>query len=196
MTAPEVLTPPADRALAIADVKAFAATELSGQNAQFESFIDAVTLDAEQRVLWRAIVAQERRVYVDYLGGAVQLEPFRTTDADGTDAPPTVQVWGENGVATDVDSSVFYTVPERGILALRRNMNWPRSERSYAPFSVTYWAGWDATAVPEAVKQLLVRMASYQFQNRGQDGQSGRVKLPSSITAIGRGYSLRRPVMG
>ena len=84
--------------------------------------IAGVTLDAEQRILWRAIVTQQRRVQIlsQCPPRAMQVEPFRTTNASGADAAPTLRFAKEDGTTEAVDADLYYTIPSEGIIALKK----------------------------------------------------------------------------
>ena len=196
---PHVVTPPAGRPVTAAEVAAFGEQfTLQGDGDQttiIESLVDAVTDHAEKAVLWRAISPQQRRVWFDCMPELIELEPFRATDAAGSDSPPVIHTYDEDGTATVVSTDVYYTRPDIGRIIRRRGQAWPRSERTDGAYSVTYWAGWDTA--PSAVKQMLIRAVVAQSTERGYFGAPGAaVLIPKSIASIGSGYALRRVVVG
>ena len=59
----EIVTPPAALPVTVAEAQAYA--QVDSNDSIFERLIEAVTLETERSVLWRAIVAQRRRLVVD-----------------------------------------------------------------------------------------------------------------------------------
>ena len=195
MTAPEVITAPTELPVSAARVKAFTPTKVA--DSALEPLIRAVTDEVERNVLWRAVVAQRRRVFLRCPGREIEIEPFRNTTAAGSSSPPTVQLYDEFNMATAVDASLYYQVPAEGIIALRRGKMWPKAERNVAPFSVSYWAGWDVADIPSAITQMIIRAVVDQYAYRTTlSGKAPGVEIPRSIAAIGMGYSLRHVVSG
>ena len=198
LSAPEIVTAPTATPVSVAEVKSYIIVTLPAEDAEIEDLIAGVTLDAEKRVLWRAIVTQQRRVQIltQCPPRAMQVEPFRATDAGGADAAPTLRLAKEDGTTEDVDADLYYTVPSEGIVALKKGERWPTAERDIAPFDLTYWAGWNEDDVPTDIKRMVIRAVANHYQHRQVFGLPGQtVLVPSSIARIGMGYSVRRTLV-
>ena len=182
LSAPEIVTAPTATPVSVADVKSYIPVTLPGEDAELADLIEGVTLDAEQRILWRAIVTQQRRVQIlsQCPPRAMQVEPFRT-DRRGrgrrrtSDAAPRERRWHDRGC---VDADLYYTVPSEGIVALKKGERWPIAERDIAPYDLTYWAGWNADDVPSDLKRMVIRAAvSNHYHYPGVFSEAGQASM-------------------
>ena len=123
--ATEIVTPPAHLPVTVAAAQ----TDLAR----------AVVDECERAVLWRAIVAQERRIVIDgQLPSRLELEPVT--------AVVSLTRWTPADAAVAVDANTYGVVtrdPTGSILAPLPGHAWPAPARPFGSFALTYTAGWD-----------------------------------------------------
>ena len=204
----EIVTPPTALPVTVAEAQEYARTE--SDDAIFSRLIPAVTLETERSVLWRAIVAQRRRLAVDApLARNLTLEPTTSivslTRWTGTDA---VEVVPET--VYHVESSD----PGGTVVSLRRGSVWPGAERETAAYALTYDCGWEVdreatpavNAVPEAIQHMILIAVAAQYQNIDPFAGSGlrnikpvgsvdlQAAVPPAVAEIGRAYAYRQTI--
>ena len=189
MTSFELITPPALLPITVS----------AAQNA----LALAVVEEVERTVLWRAIVAQERRITLDgALPPRLEIEPASSIVG--------LTQWTPDDDAVVVDASSYYSVtrdPSGTILEPVPGAAWPEPERDIGSFVLTYMAGWEVTdssnLVPASVKHVIER--AIEFRAGGSGLGDIRIsslemdvadsyktdRLPREITDIARGWFYR-----
>ena len=169
------------------------------QNSLARATVDEI----ERTVLFRALVAQTRKIEIDGpLPSCIEIEP--TTDIVSlTRWTPT-----DDAVVVDADSyQVVSRDPFGTILTPAPGMNWPAPQRAIGSFSLTYSCGWtvtdDSNTVPASVQLMVARAIEFRTGGASGGGFSiGSIKidvadsyktdaLPREIASIGRGYAYR-----
>ena len=116
-------TPPSALPVTVAQAHEYARAD--SDEAIFERLIAAVTLETERSVLWRAIVAQRRRLVVDApLAPQLSLEP--------TTAVVSLTRWTDANAVEAVPADVYHAVssdPGGTVVNLRCGKAWPSAER-------------------------------------------------------------------
>ena len=194
MFAVEVVTPPAHLPVSATD----------------EALAAAVTEELERVVLWRAIVAQTRRITVDGpLPPRIDLEPVA--------AITSITRWTPTDDAEVVDAASYHAVsrdPAGTIIESVPGSAWPAPARAIGSFALTYACGWEVTpesapgagdgnnAVPPSVQLMITRAISF----RAGSGLAGITigsltldvaksystdRIPPEIAAIGRAWAYR-----
>ena len=203
----EIVTPPAALPVTVAEAQAYARAD--SDDAIFSRLIAAVTLETERSVLWRAIVAQRRRLVVDApLARQIDLEPTtdivsltRWTDADAVEVVP--------AETYHVESSD----PAGTVVSLRRGGIWPEAERENAAYALTYDCGWSVDLeanpqvndVPAAIQHMILTAVAAQYQNIDpfaaagvRDLKVGSVELkaamPPDVARLGQAYAYRTTI--
>ena len=189
MTSFELITPPALLPITVS----------AAQNA----LALAVVEEVERTVLWRAMVAQERRITLDGpLPPRLELEPVSSIVG--------LTRWTPTDDAVVVDASSYYSVtrdPYGTILEPEPGGAWPEPERDIGSFALTYMAGWEVTdtmnGVPASVKLMVERAIEYRAGGSGLgDIRIGSLQmdvadsyktdaLPREITNIARAFFYR-----
>ena len=117
----------------------------------------AVVEEIERGVLWRAIVAQERRITIDGpLPPRLEIEPVTSIVSLTRWTParfPQRKARGRSGAGAEdaaavIDADSYYSVtrdPGGTILAPAPGKNWPAPMRPIGSFALTYMAGWAVT---------------------------------------------------
>ena len=192
----EIVTPPASLPITVADAdKALAA---------------AVVEECERGILWRAIVAQERRVVIDGpLPARIEIEPVTdivsltrySVDDDAEEIPADEY----NFVSRDPSGTIVVPLDGNG---------WPRPRRAVGSFTLTYFCGWQVTPetspgagdgvneVPAAILFMIDRAVAFRRGSGVGDLSIGTLKisvadsyatdaLPREITNIARGWAYR-----
>ena len=191
----EIVTAPAHLPIEVADA------ELAG----------AVVEEIERTVLWRAIVAQERRIVIDgALPPRLELEP-------ATDIVSLTR-WTKTDDAEVIPAADYIFVsrdPAGTIIAPVDWNSWPKPERAIGSFALTYTAGWTVTPesspgtgdavneVPASVRLMVERAIAFREGSGGVgDIKIGSLEisvpdsyatdaLPKEITTIGRAFQYR-----
>ena len=170
----------------------------------------AVVEEVELTVLWRAVVAQERRIVLDgALPQLIEIEP--TTDISS------LTRWTNGDPAEVVDSDSYEVVsrdPLGTILTPAPSSSWPAPERSIGSFALTYTAGWVVTPesspgandainlVPASIQLMLKRAIEFRAGSGVGDLSIGSLKIglaksyktdaiPPEIRNIARGHFYR-----
>ena len=197
--ASEIVTPPSALPVTVADAQEYARAD--SDDAIFSRLIAAVTLETERSVLWRAIVAQRRRLVVDApLAPQLTLEPTtsivsltRWTDADATETVP-AEVY-------HVESSD----PGGTVVSLRRGQVWPDPQRETAAYALTYDCGWLVNSVPAAIQHMILTAVAAQYQNIDPFAAAGvrdlkvgsvalQAAMPPAVAELGRAYAYRQTI--
>lgn len=153
--------------------------------------VEPVTLD-EAKLHLRVDGADEHTLITDLIMGARQLAERETKRAFITQtwemfldyAPPEIEipkpplqsvveitVFDEDGGEALVDNTTYIVDPSqnsRGRVKVKSGLGWP-SHREFASFRIEFKAGYGdaATDVPQALKQKLLQMIAYLYDNRG-----------------------------
>ena len=182
----EVVTPPVLLPITIKEV------ELGG----------AVVEEIERTILWRAIVAQERRIVISGpLPSRIEIEPVTSivslTRWTPTDDEDVVDVDSYDFVSRDPAGTTIFAAPGK---------NWPAPERAIGSFALTYWSGWEVTGSTNSVPLLIQLMVSRAVEFRAGAGLGdigiGALKLdvapsystdqlPREIASLGRAWAYR-----
>ena len=157
--ASEIVTPPSALPVTVAEAQAYA--QADSDDEIFARLIEAVTLETERSVLWRAIVRQRRRLVVDApLARELTLEPVTTVVS--------LTRWTDANAAEVVPAEVYHVAssdPGGAGVSLRRGQVWPDAERESAAYALTYDCGWLANDVPAAIQHMILTAVAAQYQN-------------------------------
>ena len=175
LTFSEIVTPPAHLPVSATD----------------EALAAAVTEELERVVLWRAVVAQTRRVVIDGpLPPRIDLEPV-TAIVSLTRWTPT-----DDAEVIDVDGYSFVSRDPSGTI-IAPAAAWPEPMRQYGSFALTYMAGWTVTPetalnagdgvneVPASVRLMVKRAVEF----RAGSGGVGDIKIGSLDLSVPDSYS-------
>ena len=182
----EVVTPPVLLPITIKEV------ELGG----------AVVEEIERTILWRAIVAQERRIVISGpLPSRIEIEPV-TSIVSLTRWTPI-----DDEEVIGADSYDFISRDPAGTtIFAAAGQNWPQPERAIGSFSLTYMAGWEVTdttnAVPLSIQLMVSRAVEFRKGAGLGDLGLGSLKidvadsyktdqLPKEIAGIARAFQYR-----
>ena len=197
--ASEIVTPPAALPVTILEAQEYARAD--SDDSIFERLIEAVTLETERSVLWRAIVEQRRRLVADApLALRLTLEP--------TTSIVSLTRWTAEDAATVVPEAVYHVSssdPGGTVVSLRRGQVWPGSERETAAYALTYDCGWEVDQVPAAIQHMILTAVAAQYQNIDpfaaagvRDLKVGSVSLqaaiPPDVAALGSAYAYRQTI--
>ena len=192
----EIVTPPAHLPVTVA-----AADQELGR---------AVVEELEQVHLWRAVVAQERRIRVNGpLPPYFEIEPLtgltsitRWTEADAAEVIPAATY---SHISSDPLGATIFANPGK---------NWPAPLRPFGSFSINYECGWTVTPetapgaddavneVPALVLLMISKAIDFWAGSGLGDIAVGSIKLsvadsystdqlPREIASIGRAYAYR-----
>ena len=192
----EIVTPPAHLPVTVA-----AADQALGR---------AVVEELEKVHLWRAIVAQERRIRVNGpLPPYFEIEPLsgltsitRWTEADAAEVIPSATY---SHISSDPLGATIFANPGKA---------WPVPLRPFGSFSINYECGFMVTPetsdgagdavneVPASVRLMVERAVAFRAGSGLGDISIGSLtlgvakeysadRLPSAITSIGRAYAYR-----
>ena len=166
--------------------------------------------ELERTVLWRAIVAQTRRIVIDGpLPPRIEIEPVSSIVS--------LTRWAPTDDAAEIDAASYYYVsrdPSGTIIAPAPGYDWPAPERGLGSFELTYACGWvvspetapladDAVnEVPASVQLMIERAVSYRAGAGLGNIGIGSLKLevapsyatdalPREIASIGRAWAYR-----
>ena len=197
--ASEIVDPPSSLPVTVTEAQAYARAD--SDDAIFERLIAAVTLETERSVLWRAIVAQRRRLVVDApLAPRLTLEP--------TTAIESLTRWTDTDAAEVVPEDVYHfssSDPGGAVVSLRRGQVWPSAERETDAYALTYDCGWPVEDVPAAIQHMILTAVAAQYQNIDpfaaagvRDLEVGSVSLkaaiPPAVAALGSAYAYRQTI--
>ena len=183
----EVVTPPTHLPITVAD----------------EALVRAVTEEIERGVLWRAIVAQERRIVIDGpLPPRIEIEPVT--------AIVSLTQWTPDDDAVVIDAASYYSVtrdPSGTIIAPVPGAAWPEPERMVGSFALTFECGFEVSdtvnLVPASILHMLTRAVEFRAGSGGMgDITIGSLQmdvapsyatdaLPAAIASIGRAWNYR-----
>ena len=169
----------------------------------------AVTEEIERTVLWRAIVAQQRKITVDGpLPPRIEIEPVRGI---------VITQWTHSDAAAVIPASTYNVVtrdPAGTTIAPAPGYDWPAPEREIGSFELTYECGWEVepesapgagdaiNAVPPSVQLMISRAVAFREGSGLGDISIGSLKLsfldsyssdqlPKEIASLGRFYQYR-----
>ena len=185
----EVITPPSHLPITVS----------AAQNSLALAVID----ECERAFLWRAIVAQERRITVDGpLPPRLEIEPASSIVG--------LTRWTPDDAAVVVDASSYYSVtrdPSGTILSPVPGAAWPSPARDIGSFALTYLAGWEVTdtsnLVPASVKLMIERAIEFRAGGSGlgdirisglemdKPDSYQTDQLPRALTDIARAFVYR-----
>ena len=184
----EIVTPPALLPITVA--------------AADQALAAAVVEEIERGILWRAIVAQQRRILIDGpLPSRIEIEPASTivslTRWTPGDAAKVIPAGNYDFVSRD---------PLGATIEPSRGKNWPAPKRSIGSFALTYSCGWEVTDtennVPASVRFMVERAVAFRAGSGLGDIAIGSLKInvaptyetdriPPEIASIGRAYAYR-----
>ena len=169
----------------------------------------AVVEELERVHLWRAVVAQTRRILIDGpLPPRIDLEPataISLTKWTPGDAAKVIPAGNYNFVSRD---------PVGATIAPSRGKDWPDPKRSIGSFALTYMAGWKVTPestpgagdavneVPASIQLMVSRAIRFRAGSGLGNIEIGSLKIgvadsyktdriPREIACIGRAYAYR-----
>ena len=190
----EIVTPPAHLPITASD------TDLAA----------AVVEEVERNILWRAVVAQERRIVIDGpLPSRIELEPVTAIVG--------LTMWTPTDPDAVIDAASYFFVPRDPsgtIIAPAPGTNWPAPERSIGSFTLTYTAGWTVTPessagagdavnkVPASVRLMVEKAVAFRAGSGLGDLSIGSLeigvadsyktdRLPREIASIGAAFAYR-----
>ena len=194
-----IVTPPTELPVTVAESQAYARADSDAEI--FSRLIEAVTLETERSVLWRAIVAQRRRLVVDApLAPRLTLEP--------TTSIVSLTRWTDADAVTVVPAEVYHVSssdPGGTVVSLRRGQVWPGSERETAAYALTYDCGWPVADVPAAIQHMILKAVAAQYQNIDPFAAAGvrdlkvgsvvlKAAIPPDVAALGSAYAYRQTI--
>ena len=206
--ASEIVTPPSALPVTVDEAQAYAQTD--SDDSIFEKLIDAVTLETERSVLWRAIVAQRRRLVVNApLARRLELEPTTSIES--------LTRWTDDDAAVVVSEDVYHVEssdPGGTVISLRRGQVWPDAEREIAAYALTYDCGWsvdregdpEVNDVPSAIQHMILTAVAAQYQHIDPFSGSGLRKIkpvgsvdlqaaiPPAVADLGQAYAYRQTI--
>ena len=168
-----------------------------------ESIAKAVVEELERGVLWRAIVSQTRRSFIDgRLPDRIDLEPVSSVSS--------ITRWTPTDPAVVVPASTYSVVtrdPSGTTISLSPGSAWPDPSRTTGSFTVNYQAGWEVTDTDNAVPASVLLMIERAVSFRAGSGGVGDIKIgsldlsvpdayatdaiPREIASIGRSWAYR-----
>ena len=118
--------------------------------------------EIERTILWRAIVAQERRIVISGpLPSRIEIEPVTSIVS--------LTRWTKTDAAEIIPAADYMFVsrdPAGTTIAPLDGTNWPAPERSIGSFALTFWAGWEVTgstnAVPLSIQLMVSRAVEFR----------------------------------
>ena len=162
----------------------------------------AVTEEIERTILWRAIVAQRRKITVDgSLPPHFEIEPV-TAIVGLTRWTPT----DDAAVIAATDYISVTRDPSGTIIIPAAGKHWPEPQRAIGSFTLTYECGWEVTAsenaVPLSIQLMVSRAVEFRHGAGLGDISIGSLKLsvadsystdklPKEIAGIGRAWAYR-----
>ena len=149
--------------------------------------------ELERTVLWRAIVAQTRRIVIDgSLPARIEIEPVSSIVS--------LTRWAPTDDAAEIDAASYDVVtrgPAGTIIAPASGYDWPAPERSIGSFALTYSCGFTVTPesaplagdgvneVPASVRLMVKRAVEF----RAGSGGVGDIKIGSLDLSVPDSYS-------
>ena len=189
----EIVTPPAHLPVTVA--------------AADQALAAAVVEEIERVHLWRAVVAQTRRILIDgSLPARIELEPATITSI--TRWTPT-----DDAEVIDAASYNFVSRDPAGCI-IQPNSSWPQPQRSLDSFRLTYECGWEVEPesapgagdgtnhVPPSVRLMIERAVRFRAGSGLGNIEIGSLKinvadsyktdaLPREILSLGRSFEYR-----
>ena len=169
----------------------------------------AVVEEIERTILWRACVAQTRRIFIDgSLPARIELEPVTEIVSLTQWNParfPQRKARGRGGVGAEdtdvvVDAASYSVVsrdPTGTIIAPLNGDSWPAPLRPFGSFTLTYTCGWEVepesapgagdaiNEVPASIQLMVSRAISF----RAGGGGVGDLKIGSIDISVPDSYS-------
>ena len=197
--ASEIVTAPSALPVTVAEAQEYARAD--SDDSIFARLIEAVTLEMERSVLWRAIVAQRRRLFTDApLAPKITLEP--------TTSIVSLTRWTDTAPAEVVPAEVYHVSssdPGGTVVSLRRGKSWPTSERQTDAYALTYDCGWEVNDIPAAIQHMILSAVAKQYQNIDPFAASGvrdlkvgsvvlKAAIPPDVSDPGLAYAYRQTI--
>ena len=189
----EIITPPAHLPVTVA--------------AADMALAAAVVEEIEKVHLWRAVVAQTRRILIDgSLPARIELEPATITS---------ITRWTPTDDAEVISTASYnFVTRDPGGCIIQPNSSWPQAQRPLSSFAITYTCGWEVTpesspgagdatnAVPPSIQLLVSRAVRFRAGSGLGDLTIGPLtigladsyktdRIPPEIASIGRAYAYR-----
>jgi hypothetical protein len=202
-----VVTPPAVTPVDLAQVKAHLRITGSADDTYLDSLI-AVAVDMAQEFTRRKFINTAMEGFLD---GAPFQEPFWSGTVQGSRSELSdirimvlpwlpsfsvgdVSTFDEDDVETVYDpvnyrvDTVDQALPAR--VVLKRSATWPANLRSSNAIRVQWVAGYGVAAadVPPAIRQALLMLVSFLYENRGECCDSGECLAKSGAMVTLRTY--------
>ena len=191
-----LITPPAAEPVTLAEARAHLRIDGTGDDALIAALI-AAAREAVESHTRRALMAQSWRLTLDRFPGAPL--PWWDGVRQGADLPssagaielprPPLQSVASVTVFDDADAPAVVpaadyfvdTAREPGRIVLRSAKSWPVVRRAAAGVEIDFTAGYGAaTDVPQAIRQGILLLAGYWFENReavSPDGPAAEIPL-------------------
>ncbi len=169
-------TAPAVEPITLDEAKLHLRVDSADDNALITALITTARQLAEKET-HRVFITQTWEMYLDYAPVEIDI-PKPPLQATGL----SIKVIDEAGTETIV-SATLYDIDASdnspGRVRLRSGCAWP-SHRGFASFVIEFKAGYGlaATDIPEALKQGILQLLSYLYDNRGAE------EIPKGIKAM------------
>jgi uncharacterized phiE125 gp8 family phage protein len=189
----EVVTPPVQMPLSIAEVKEHARIDLTDEDAYLGGLIGAVTAHTE-RYLCRSLITQTRRAWFDVVpcdGLLLDFGPVQTLSS--------VKSYSLEDTESTLASTVYRldAVSEPARVVLRYNQIWPVNLRPQSAVAAQYVAGYGLAgdSVPTAILQGMLLLIGHWYLNR-EAVVTGTIAttLPLAVESLLRPYRLNAGV--
>lgn len=175
---PELITPPAELAVSLAELKTHARVDHADDDADLTSYLKAAIgyFDGYSGVLGRAIVTQTWEFALPgFPVGRLRL-PLA-----GVQSITSVKYYDADSVLQTVTGGTYRLLKDSDghFIDLAPDQSWPSPIGRDDAVTVRFVAGYGlAAAVPEGLKVLIKLLAADLYQNREAIGQSGLVETP------------------
>jgi hypothetical protein len=198
----ELVTPPAEEPVSLAEAKLHLRVEISDDDALISALIKAARSKCETEQ-GRAYVAQTRDLYLDYfpwfgpglpygvpvleVAGANPTSPFGLGGIIMIPRPPLLSVTSitytdPSGTLQTLDPSHYeVSAGTPGRVAPVPGLAWPSARVQLDAVKVRYTCGW-ATAddVPDSIKVAIKLLLTHLYENRGDTNE----ELPGAVKAL------------
>ena len=141
-----------------------------------EALAGAVVDELERSILWRAIVSQERRIFLDGpLPRALELEPVSSVVS--------LTRWTPTDAAEVVAAATYHVITRQSgtTIAPAPGSAWPAPFRLHGSFALTYMAGWAVTdtsnKVPASVRMMVEKAIDFRAGSGLGDIEIGSLKM-------------------
>ena len=192
----EIITPPAHLPVTVA--------------AADMGLAEAVVEEIEKVHLWRAVVAQARRITLDgTLPARIEIEPIASLTG------LVITMWTPTDPAAVIDAASYsYVTRDPAGTIIVPNSSWPAPERSIGSFSINYECGFTVTPesaplagdavneVPASIQLMVNRAIAFRAGSGLGDLTIGSLtlsvaptyktdRIPPEIASIGRAWAYR-----